>query len=68
MEEERPVTGSHTIYIDKSWARYIFEVFADEMNRNLGAMSADELMVVIKSLEAPLNLYQPIHKGCYRED
>ena len=68
MEEERPATGSQTIYIDKSWARYIFEVFADEMNGSLGAMSADELMVVIKSLEASLNLYQPLQKDRYREE
>ena len=63
MEVERPIVGSQFIYIDKSWARYIFEVFADEMNGNLGAMSADEMMVVIKSLEAPLNLYLPLQKG-----
>lgn len=65
MEEERPVTGSQTIYIDKSWARYIFEVFADEMNGNLGVMSADEMMAVLEFLQAPLNLYRPIRKETY---
>ena len=62
MEEERPIVGSQFIYIDKSWARYIFEVFTDEMNGNLGGMSADEMMAVLEFLQAPLNLYKPLRE------
>jgi len=65
VEEERPIVGSQFIYIDKSWARYIFEVFTDEMNGNLGVMSADEMMAVLEFLQAPLNLYRPIRKETY---
>ena len=65
MEEERPIVGSQFIYIDKSWARYIFEVFTDEMNGTLGVMSADEMMAVLEFLQAPLNLYRPIRKETY---
>ena len=65
MEEERPIVGSQFIYIDKSWARYIFEVFTDEMNGNLGVMSADEMMAVLEFLQAPLNLYKPLRKETY---
>lgn len=64
---ERPI-GTEFIYIDKSWARYIFEVFTDEMNGNLGVMSADEMMAVISLLEGPLNLYQPLRKENYQDE
>ena len=37
MEVERPIVGSQFIYIDKSWARYIFEVSPD--------ITAGELLV-----------------------
>ena len=68
MEQEKDIVESRFIYIEKSWPRYIFEVFTDEMNGQLGVMSADELMAVIESIEAPLNLYRPLKKGTYRKD
>ena len=64
---ERPI-GTEFIYIDKSWARYVFEVFTNEMNGNLGVMFASEMMDVISLLEGPLNLYQPLRKENYQDE
>lgn len=68
MEQEKAYAECQFIYVDKSWPRYIYEVFTDEMNGNLGVMSADEMTAVIESLEAPLNIYKPLKKEEYRQE